>query len=118
MTTNLVVADKSRTEKTICLAVSPSLKTSGISDRARLFEVVQRVKEVNAQRLNRAPGRQFTGSSWHDPELKTTPGLALDYIVAPPRMAHYIDWSTKIYSVYLRTAMAGRSPSTPPARLI
>ena len=102
MTTNLVVADKSRTEKTICLAVSPSLKAYGISGRARLFEVVQRVKEVNAQRQSRAPGRQFTGSSWHDPELKATPGLALDYIVAPPRMAHYIDWSTKIYSVYLR----------------
>ncbi|WP_298035193.1 DNA methylase [uncultured Dysosmobacter sp.] len=102
MTTNLVVADKSRTEKTICLAVSPSLKAYGISGRARLFEVVQRVKEVNAQRLRRAPGRQFTGSSWHDPELKASPELALDYIVAPPRMAHYIDWSTKIYNVYLR----------------
>lgn len=102
MTTNLVVADKSRTEKTICLAVSPSLKAYGISGRARLFEVVQRVKEVNAQRQSRAPGRQFTGSSWHDPELKASPELALDYIVAPPRMAHYIDWSTKIYSVYLR----------------
>ncbi len=102
MTTNLVVADVSRTEQTICLAVSPSLKAYGISGRARLFEVIQRVKEVNAQRQSRAPGRQFTGSSWYDPELKTAPGLALDYIVAPPRMAHYIDWSTKIYSVYLK----------------
>jgi len=102
MTTNLVVADKSRTEKTICLAVSPSLKAYGISGRARLFEVVQRVKEVNARRLQRAPGRCFTGSSWNDPELKTSPELALDYIVAPPRMARYIAWSTKIYNVYLK----------------
>jgi len=102
LATNLVVADKSRTEKTICLAVSPSLKTYGISGRARLFEVVQRVKEVNAQRLGRAPGRQFTGSSYDDPALRASPGLALDYIVAPPRMARYIEWSTKIYSVYLK----------------
>lgn len=102
MTTNLVVADKSRTEKTICLAVSPSLKAYGISGRARLFEVVQRVKEVNAQRRQAAPGRQFTGSSWNDPELKNSPSLALDYLVAPPRMAHYIEWSTRIYSVYLK----------------
>ena len=102
MTTNLVVADKSRTEKTICLAVSPSLKAYGISGRARLFEVVQRVKEVNAQRQQAAPGRQFTGSSWNNPELKNSPSLALDYLVAPPRMAHYIEWSTRIYSVYLK----------------
>lgn len=102
MTTNLVVADKSRTEKTICLAVSPSLKAYGISGRARLFEVVQRVKEVNAQRQRSAPGGQFTGASWNDPELRTSPGLALDYLVAPPRMAHYIEWSTRIYQVYLK----------------
>lgn len=102
MTTNLVVADKSRTEKTICLAVSPPLKAYGISGRARLFEVVQRVQEVNAQRLREAPGRAFTGSSWNDPELRERLDLALDYIVAPPRMAHYIEWSTRIYSVYLK----------------
>ena len=102
MTTNLVVADKRRTEKTICLAVSPSLKAYGISGRARLFEVVQRVAEVNAKRKWDAPGHQLTGSSWHDPEVQENPSLALDYIVAPPRMAHYIDWSTKIYSVYLK----------------
>ena len=102
MTTNLVVADKRRTDKTICLAVSPSLKAYGISGRARLFEVVQKVKEVNARRQRQAPGRRFTGSSWHDPEVRSNPSLALDYIVAPPRMAHYIDWSTKIYSVYLK----------------
>ena len=102
MTTNLVVADKRRTEKTICLAVSPSLKAYGISGRARLFEVVQRVAEVNAQRKWNAPGRQLTGSSWHDPEVRENPALALDYLVAPPRMAHYIDWSTRIYQVYLK----------------
>ena len=102
MTTNLVVADKRRTEKTICLAVSPSLKAYGISGRARLFEVVQQVAEVNAKRKWDAPGHQLTGSSWHDPEVRQNPSLALDYIVAPPRMAHYIDWSTKIYSVYLK----------------
>lgn len=102
MTTNLVVADKSRTEKTICLAVTPSLKAYGISGRARLFEVVQRVREVNAQRRSRAPSRQFAGTSWNDPELKKHPELELDYIVAPPRMAHYIEWSTRIYQVYLK----------------
>ena len=102
MTTNLVVADKRRTEKTICLAVSPSLKAYGISGRARLFEVVQRVAEVNAKRKWDAPGHQLTGASWHDPEVQENPSLALDYIVAPPRMAHYIDWSTKIYRVYLK----------------
>ena len=102
LTTNLVVADKSRTDKTICLAVTPSLKAWGISGRARLFEVVQRVAEVNTQRRQKAPGRQLTGSSWHDPDVKTHPELALDYLVAPPRMAHYIEWSTKIYNVYLK----------------
>lgn len=100
--TNLVVADLSRTEKTICLAVTPSLKSYGISGRARLFEVIQRVKEVNAQRQRNTPGRQFTGVSSHDPEVRRNPSLALDYIVAPPRMAHYIDWSTRVYSVYLK----------------
>ena len=102
LTTNLVVADLSRTEKTICLAVTPSLKAWGISGRARLFEVVQKVKEVNTRRLRSAPGRQFTGSSSDDTALKTDPGLELDYIVAPPRMAHYIDWSTRVYGVYLK----------------
>jgi len=102
LTTNLVVADLSRTEKTICLAVTPSLKAWGISGRARLFEVVQRVKEVNARRMRSAPGRQFTGSSSDDTELKADPGLAVDYIVAPPRMAHYMEWSTRVYNVYLK----------------
>ena len=102
LTTNLVVADLSRTEKTICLAVTPSLKAWGISGRARLFEVVQRVREVNAARQREAPGRKLTGSSSSDPELKADPSLAVDYIVAPPRMAHYMEWSTRVYNVYLK----------------
>lgn len=102
MTTNLVVADLSRTEKTICLAVSPSLKAYGISGRARLFEVVQRVKEVNAERQSKAPDGKLDGSSWDDRELRACPGKALDYIVAPPRMAYYIEYSTKIYEIYLK----------------
>lgn len=102
LTTNLVVADASRTEKTICLAVSPSLKSYGISGRARLFEVVQRVKEVNAWRRNKAPGRQFTGSSYSAPELAEHPELELSYIIAPPRMAFYLEYSTIIYKTYLK----------------
>ena len=102
LTTNLVVADASRTEKTICLAVSPSLKTYGIPGRARLFEVVQKVKEVNATRLRKAPGRAFSGASCNDTELKASPGLSLDYIVATPRMAYYIEYSTRIYNIYLK----------------
>ena len=102
MTTNLVVADESRTEKTICLAVSPSLKAYGISGRARLFEVVQKVRKVNAERRKRAPGHTFTGSSYDDTELKKCPELELSYIAAPPRMAHYIEYSSRIYQVYLK----------------
>ena len=102
LTTNLVVADASRTEKTICLAVSPPLKAYGISGRARLFEVVQKVKEANAARLSKAPGRAFSGLSCNDTELKSSPGLSLDYIVAPPRMAYYIEYSTQIYNIYLK----------------
>ena len=100
--TNLVVADITRTEKTICLAVSPSLKAYGIPGRARLFEVVQKVREVNANRLQSAPGRKFTGKSSHNPDVKADPGLALDYIVAPPQMARYIELSTQIYKIYLK----------------
>lgn len=102
MTTNLVVADGARTEKTICLAVSPSLKAYGISGRARLFEVVQKVAEVNARRQWQAPGRKLTGASSDDRAVKADPSLALDYIVAPPRMAHYLEYSTRIYQVYLK----------------
>ena len=102
LTTNLVVADQSRTEKTICLAVSPSLKSYGIPGRPRLFEVVQRVKWVNQQRQKLAPKQTFSGKSWHDPDLKAKPELELDYIVAPPQMARYMQWSSRIYDVYLK----------------
>ncbi|MCH4888368.1 DNA methylase [Acidaminobacter sp. JC074] len=102
LNTNLVVADASRTEKTICLAVSPSLKKYGISGRARLFEVVQKVKEVNANRMRYAPGRRFVSKSVFADELDQSPELALDYIAAPPRMALYMDYSTRIYNVYLK----------------
>ena len=102
LTTNLVVADASRTEKTICLAVSPSLKAHGISGRARLFEVVQRVREVNAERAARAPGRRLTGESASDPELRAHPELKVGYLTAKPRMAHYIDYSTRIYQIYMK----------------
>lgn len=102
MTTNLVVADKARTEKTICLAVSPSLKKYGIPGRARLFEAVQKVKEANAQRKMCAPNRRLVGSSYNATELNEHPELAIDYITAPPRMAHYMEYSTRIYQVYLK----------------
>ena len=113
LTVNLVVADSSRTEKTICLAVSPSLKAHGISGRARLFEVVQRVKEVNSERLSKAikSGRirknedgkyRFISSSFHAPALESDPSLELSYIVAPPRMRLYEEYSTRIFSIYLK----------------
>lgn len=102
MTANLVVADASRTEKTICLAVSPALKAWGISGRARLFEVVQKVKDVNRQRRRKAPGGQFSGKSCDDIQLKSDPSLELDYIIAPPRMAKYMEVSTEIYQVYMK----------------
>lgn len=102
LTTNLVVADASRTEKTICLAVSPSLKVYGIPGRPRLFEVVQKIKEVNTLRLHKAPGRIFSGASFSDIELKSSPNISIDYIVAPPKMAHYIEYSTQIYNIYLK----------------
>ncbi len=102
LTTNLVVADASRTEKTICLAVSPSLKAYGIPGRARLFEVVQRVEEVNRERLSKAPGRHFTGSSYDAQVLKEHPELELAYMIAPPRMAFYMEYSTGIYHIYLK----------------
>ena len=102
LTTNLVVADMSRTEKTICLAVSPSLKAYGIPGRARLFETIQKVKEANALRITKAPGRKFTGKSCDANELKANPALEIDFIVAPPRMAHYMECSTRIYEIYLK----------------
>lgn len=102
LTTNLVVADASRTEKTICLAVSPSLKALGIPGRPRLFEVVQKVREHNAARQRQAPGRRFAGESWDAGELRASPELALAYITAPPRMSLYMNYSAGIYSTYLR----------------
>ena len=102
LTTNLVVADKSRTEKTICLAVTPSLKSYGIPGRPRLFEVVQKVREANNKRRWKAPNRTFNGSSDDMAELDANPALEIDYIVAPPRMAYYMEYSTKIYNVYLK----------------
>ncbi len=102
LNTNLVVADNSRTEKTICLAVSPSLKQYGISGRARLYEVVQKVKEVNSQRKWKAQSHKFIGSSYIDSNLKEYSDLSIDYIVAPPRMGKYIEYSTKIYDIYLK----------------
>ena len=102
MTTNLVVADARRTEKTICLAVSPSLKKWGIPGRPRLFEVSQRIAQVNALRRCAAPGRTLTGKSWDAPTLERDGSLAVDYIVAPPRMSYYMECSSMIYNVYLK----------------
>ena len=101
MTTNLVVADSSRTEKTICLAVSPALKSFGLPGRARLFEVVQKLKQVNAERKRKINGK-FRGKSYNGEELKNNKYLEIDYIVAPPQMKLYIDYSSKIYNVYLK----------------
>ena len=100
--TNLVVADNTRTEKTICLAVSPSLKSYGIPGRARLFEVIQRVKEVNSERKYTVLGHKFTGKSYNDDELKTHKDYELDYIIAPPRMNKYMKYSIDIYNIYLK----------------
>lgn len=102
LTTNLVVADPNRTEKTICLAVTPSLKEYGIPGRARLFEVVQKVKAINYNRKRKAPNFQFSGSSYNSIELKKHPEYSLDYIIAPPRMGYYIKYSTQIYNIYLK----------------
>ncbi len=102
MLTNLVVADRSRTEKTICLAVTPPMKAYGLSGRSRLFEVVGKVREINAQRKINAPRGEFSGSSYDDIMLKTHPEFKLDYIVASPRMSHYMTVSARIYDIYLR----------------
>ena len=100
--TNLVVADKTRTEKTICLAVSPTLKSYGIPGRARLFEVVQKVNEINYKRKQKANKQEFADSSFNYTELKNNPNLKLDYIVAPPRMSKYMEYSISIYNIYLK----------------
>ena len=102
LVTNLVVADPSRTEKTICLAVSPALKGYGIPGRARLFEVVEKVKAVNGKRLEKIPGKKFSGKSFSAVKLQEDPRLELEFLAAPPRMALYIDYSTRIYQIYLK----------------
>ncbi len=100
--TNLVVADESRTDKTICLAVTPALKAYGIPGRARLFEVKQKVRSANAERRQRLGGREFSGASHLDSKLREDPSLALDFLIAPPRMAYYMEYSTRIYSIYMK----------------
>ncbi len=102
MTTNLLVADPSRTEKTICLAVSPSLKAYGISGRARLFEALEQIRQANALRREKAPGKRFTGISYDARELEKNPALEIGYIVAPPQMARYMACSAQIYEIYLK----------------
>lgn len=102
LTTNLVVADPSRTEKTICLAVSPGLKSFGLPGRPRLFEVVQAVRSLNGSRKAKAPGRRFTGRSADAAVLAEDPSLEIDFITAPPRMSLYMKYSTGIYSIYLK----------------
>ncbi len=104
MATHLVVADQARTDKTICLAVSPALKAYGVPGRARLFEARQAVEKANRRRRARAPGGVFTGGSWDERALAADPGLEMDILVAPPRMAHYIEMSARVYQVYLRFA--------------
>ena len=101
MTTHLVVADRSRTEKTICLAVSPSLKAYGLPGRARLFEVEEKVREINLRRKCAAPGGHLVGKSFSARALERHPELALDFVAAPPQMAHYMRVSTHIYQIYL-----------------
>ncbi len=99
---HLVVADESRSRKTICLAVSPSLKALGIPGRPRLFEVAKKIDEVNRQRSAYAPGGRLAGASVYASELAADPSLTVDYLVAPPRMALYMEYSTRIYQIYLR----------------
>ena len=102
LTTNLVVADESRTEKTVCLAITPTMKQYGLGGRARLYEVIQKVKQVNYDRKRINNYKAFTNKSVNDNELKNDKSLELDFIIAPPRMAYYMDYSTKIYNVYLK----------------
>lgn len=104
--THLVVADESRTDKTICLAVSPSLKAYGLPGRARLFEVKEKLRQINAERQLHAPGRRFHGKSYYADEVEADPSLAVDVYIAKPRMSHYLNASGKIYGIYLRYASA------------
>ena len=107
LTTNLVVADESRTEKTICLAATPAIKSYGVPGRARLFEVVQKIREANGARRFYAPGHKLEGRSCDAVELSKNPSLAIDYLVAPPRMALYMDYSSRVYGIYLRYIAPG-----------
>ena len=102
LTTNLVVADSSKTEKTICLAVTPSLKAIGVPGRPRLFEVVQKVQKANRNRIYKAPQRRFAGKSYNSAELAANPALEIDYLIAPPQMSRYMEVSKRIYEIYLR----------------
>ena len=102
LTTNLVVADSTRTDKTVCLAVSPSLKSYGIAGRARLYQVLQKVKEINQERKRKAFNNTFEGNSHDNEELKNNSNLELSIIIAPPRMKYYMKYSTEIYNVYLK----------------
>jgi DNA polymerase V len=102
LNTNLIVADASRTEKTVCLAITPSLKQYGLSGRARLFEVIAKVKEVNNKRRKENNYKKFTDKSYLDSELKKNKSLELDYIIAPPQMKKYMQYSTSIYNIYLK----------------
>ena len=114
--TNLVVADESRTDKTICLAVTPSLKSYGISGRGRLFEVKQRVKEANAGRQHDAPGHRLDGTSHFFSELQANPYLAIDFIIAPPRMAYYMEYSRSTGSAPRPAPRAGPARCTSSCR--
>ena len=100
LNTNLVVADIEHSEKTICLAVTPSLKARGISGRPRLFEVIQKVKEINNQRYKNNGYQPFVDSSIYDSELKKHRNIQLDYMIAPPQMALYMKYSTEIFKIY------------------
>lgn len=102
MKTNLVVADKNRTEKTICLAVSPSLKSFGLKGRSRLYEVVHKVNLINKERKNKIKNHKFISKSYNIDELNNNKYLELDYIIAPPRMSYYVKYSTDIYNIYLK----------------
>ena len=102
LTTNLVVADSSRTDKTICLAISPSLKKYGLGGRARLFEVKQKIEQVNLQRLRKIKKSSFESSSFNDNEIVKNDALKVDFLIAKPKMATYMEISTKIYQIYLR----------------
>ncbi len=102
LTTHLVVADESRTEKTICLAVAPALKQYGIPGRPRLFEVIQRVEEINRERLSHAPGGVFSGMSSSAPALAADSSLGLEFLAAQPRMSYYMSYSTRIFDIYCR----------------